>query len=150
SGAVHNTITALRNQIIAQAIADSKSPLYGADPNTVVVHDGRMTRSDQPDKGETYSELFHRHFQQDAEALGSWTPPPLDAPYGFATFGVHFAEVAVDADLGLTRVRRMVGVFAPGRVLNPKTTRSQLMGGMLWGMGQALLEATHMDSHLGR
>ena len=44
----------------------------------------------------------------------------------------------------------MTGAFAPGRVLNPKMARSQLMGGMLWGMSQALLEATHMDTTLGR
>jgi xanthine dehydrogenase YagR molybdenum-binding subunit len=44
----------------------------------------------------------------------------------------------------------MVGAFAPGRVLNPKTARSQLMGGMLWGLGQALLEATRMDARMGR
>jgi xanthine dehydrogenase YagR molybdenum-binding subunit len=66
------------------------------------------------------------------------------------TFGAQFAEVAVDADLGLVRVRRMVGAFAPGRVLNRKTARSQLMGGMLWGLGQALLEGTHMDPRQGR
>ena len=65
------------------------------------------------------------------------------------TFGAQFAEVAVDAELGLVRVRRMVGAFAPGRMLNAKTARSQLMGGMLWGLGQALLEGTCMDSRLG-
>ena len=59
-------------------------------------------------------------------------------------------EVAVDPDLGLVRVRRMVGAFAPGRVLNPKLARSQLMGGMLWGLGQALLEGNPMDSRYGR
>jgi xanthine dehydrogenase YagR molybdenum-binding subunit len=48
------------------------------------------------------------------------------------------------------RVRRMVGVFAPGRVLNPKPARSQLMGGMLWGLGQALLEGNRMDARYGR
>ncbi|WP_274704595.1 molybdopterin cofactor-binding domain-containing protein [Actinomadura geliboluensis] len=66
------------------------------------------------------------------------------------TFGAQFAEVAVDADLGLVRVRRMTAAFAPGRVLNPMTARSQLMGGMLWGMSQALLEGTRMDTGLGR
>lgn len=66
------------------------------------------------------------------------------------TFGAQFAEVAVDPDLGLARVRRMVGAFAPGRVLNAKTARSQLMGGMLWGLGQALLEANYMDPRRGR
>jgi xanthine dehydrogenase YagR molybdenum-binding subunit len=47
-------------------------------------------------------------------------------------------------------VRRMLGVFAPGRVLNPRTARSQLMGGMLWGLGQALHEGTLMDTRTGR
>lgn len=150
SAAVHNATTVLRNQLIAQAIADDKSPLHNADPNKVVVSDGRMMLRDRPDSGETYGELLLRHRLQDTEALGSWTPPPLDTPYGLATFGAQFAEVAVDADLGLIRVRRMVGVFDLGRVLNTRTARSQLMGGMLWGLGQALLEATYMDSQRGR
>ncbi len=85
-----------------------------------------------------------------AEAPGSWRPPPLDTPHGLLTFGAQFAEVAVDPDLGLVRVRRMVGAFAPGRVLNPKLARSQLMGGMLWGLGQALLEGNQMDARYGR
>jgi xanthine dehydrogenase YagR molybdenum-binding subunit len=84
------------------------------------------------------------------EALGNWRPPPLDTPHGLLTFGAQFAEVAVDPDLGLVRVRRMVGAFAPGRVLNPKLARSQLMGGMLWGLGQALLEGNQMDTRHGR
>jgi xanthine dehydrogenase YagR molybdenum-binding subunit len=74
----------------------------------------------------------------------------MDSGYAQVTFGAQFAEVAVDADLGLVRVRRMVGAFAPGRVLNPRIARSQLMGGMLWGLGQALLEGTRMDSRYGR
>ena len=53
--------------------------------------------------------------------------------------------MAVDPELGLVRMRRMLGVFAPGRVLNPRLARSQLMGGMIWGMSQALLEGNRMD-----
>ena len=86
----------------------------------------------------------------DAEALGTWRPPPLDTPHGLLTFGAQFAEVAVDPELGLVRVRRLGGAFAPGRVLNPLLARSQLMGGMLWGMSQALLEGNHMDPRSGR
>jgi len=82
----------------------------------------------------------------DAEAIGSWDPPPLDTPYGLLTFGAQFAKVAVDADLGIIRVRHLAGAFAPGRILNPRTARRQLMGGMLWGMGQALLEGNRMDT----
>ena len=133
SAAVHNAAIALRDQLIAVAVSDSASPLHGADPAKIAVADGRMTLSGDADTGETYSTLMRRHLMSDAEAIGSWDPPPLDVPYGLLTFGAQFARVAVDADLGIIRVRHLVGAFAPGRVLNPKTARSQLMGGMLWG-----------------
>ena len=76
--------------------------------------------------------------------------PRSTARTGCSTFGAQFAEVAVDPDLGLVRVRRLAGAFAPGRVLNPLLARSQLMGGMLWGMGQALLEGNAIDPRTGR
>ncbi|KAB2386341.1 xanthine dehydrogenase family protein molybdopterin-binding subunit [Actinomadura montaniterrae] len=148
SAAVHNAATALRDQLIAMAVVDPDSPLHGAHPADVTVTGGRLALSGGA--GESYQDLMERHRANDAEAIGSWDPPPLDTPYGLLTFGAQFAEVAVDADLGLVRVRRMTGVFAPGRVLNPMTARSQLMGGMLWGMSQALLEGTRMDARLGR
>ncbi|GGI97657.1 xanthine dehydrogenase family protein molybdopterin-binding subunit [Streptomyces brasiliensis] len=147
SAAVHSAATALRNQLIAQATGDSNSPLYGADPVDVVVQDGVMTAGTAR---ESYAELLQRDVQPDAEATGTWSPPGGDPGYGMMTFGAQFAEVAVDAELGLVRVRRLTGAFAPGRVLNPKLARSQLMGGMLWGLGQALLEANHMHPRTGR
>jgi xanthine dehydrogenase YagR molybdenum-binding subunit len=150
SAAVHNAATALRDQLVAQGVADAKSPLHGADPSAVDVRDGRMTLRDKRDVGETYSEMLERNMQEDADAMGSWKPVGFETGYAQTTFGAQFAEVAVDADLGLVRVRRLLGVFAPGRVLNAKTARSQLMGGMLWGLGQALLEGTRMDSRFGR
>ncbi|MGP3948085.1 xanthine dehydrogenase family protein molybdopterin-binding subunit [Streptomyces sp. 7N604] len=147
SAAVHTAATALRDQLIAQAVADTGSPLHGADPSDVVVRDGVMTAGTA---SESYAGLLQRNFQPDAEAYGSWSPPGQDVPYGMMTFGAQFAEVAVDPELGLVRVRRMTGAFAPGRVLNPRTARSQLMGGMLWGLGQALLEANSMQPRTGR
>jgi xanthine dehydrogenase YagR molybdenum-binding subunit len=134
---------------VAMAVADGGSALHGADPAAVIVTDGRMSLRPDPRTGETYAGLLQRNRLVDAEALGSWRPPPLDTPHGLLTFGAQFAEVAVDPELGLIRVRRMVGVFAPGRVLNPKLARSQLMGGMLWGLGQALLEGNRMDPRRG-
>lgn len=109
-----------------------------------------MELPDRPGSGESYRDLMQRHFMTDMDALGSWSPPPPDVPYGLATFGAQFAEVAVDPDLGEVRVRRMVGAFAPGRILNAATARSQVMGGMLWGIGQALLEGTVVDTRDGR
>jgi xanthine dehydrogenase YagR molybdenum-binding subunit len=150
SAAIHTATTKLRDQLIDQAITDPRSPLHGADPNEVMVEGGRMCLRDHLEIGETYGDLLHRHFLSDVETIGSWDPPPLDTPHGLLTFGAQFAEVAVDADLGLVRVRRMLGAFAPGRVLNPKLARSQLMGGMLWGLSQALLEGTRMDPRYGR
>jgi xanthine dehydrogenase YagR molybdenum-binding subunit len=150
SAAVHNAATTLRDQLVAMAVGDAGSPLHGADPSDVEVHDGRLRLRARPEVGETYGDVMGRHHLEDAEALGSWTPPPPDTPHGLLTFGAQFAEVAVDPELGLIRVRRLGGAFAPGRVLNPKTARSQLMGGMLWGMGQALLEGNQMDPRQGR
>ncbi|MEV1333683.1 xanthine dehydrogenase family protein molybdopterin-binding subunit [Micromonospora costi] len=148
--AVHLAACELRDQLIRRAVGDDHSPLHGSDPSRVEVRDGKMVLRDRPDVGETYADLLHRTMTPDVEVLGTWNPPPQDAGYGVHTFGAQMAEVAVDADLGVVRVRRMVGVFAPGRVLNRKTAHSQLMGGMLWGLGQALLEATRMDPRMGR
>jgi xanthine dehydrogenase YagR molybdenum-binding subunit len=150
SSAVHAAGTALREQLVALAVGDEGSPLHGAPAVSVSVRDGRLTSSERPGAADTYRELLARNHMSDAEATGTWRPPPLDTPHGLLTFGAQFAEVAVDPDLGLVRVRRLAGVFAPGRVLNPLLARSQLMGGMLWGLSQALLEANHMDPRYGR
>ncbi|MEE7476047.1 hypothetical protein MHIMP23_06535 [Methylobacterium hispanicum] len=60
-------------------------------------------------------------------------------------FGAQFAEVRVHEETGEIRVARLTGAFAAGRVLNPLTARSQLTGGMIWGLGSALLEETLVD-----
>ncbi|PVY70232.1 xanthine dehydrogenase YagR molybdenum-binding subunit [Cupriavidus alkaliphilus] len=65
-------------------------------------------------------------------------------------YGAHFAEVAVDADTGEIRMRRMLAVIGAGRILNPKTARSQILGGMTWGIGAALMEQTLLDARYGR
>jgi xanthine dehydrogenase YagR molybdenum-binding subunit len=70
------------------------------------------------------------------EAEGSITPAALSTSYSHAGFGAHFVEAAVHRDTGEVRVRRMLGVFAAGRILNPKTARSQMLGGMIWGIGE--------------
>ena len=150
SASVHLACTALRKQLVATAVADAQSPLHGTDPAAIEVEDGRMYLRDAPDTGESYGELLARNRMSYAEDSGTWAPPPLEAPLGLLTFGAQFAEVAADPEIGLVRVRRMVGAFAPGRVLNPKLASSQLMGGMLWGLGQALLEGNEMDTRHGR
>jgi xanthine dehydrogenase YagR molybdenum-binding subunit len=83
------------------------------------------------------------------EAEGSVTPAAHDDSYAHAGFGAHFAEVGVDRNTGEVRVRRMLGVFAAGRILNAKTARSQMIGGMTWGIGSALIEENHVDQRYG-
>ncbi|GGZ07647.1 xanthine dehydrogenase family protein molybdopterin-binding subunit [Streptomyces nitrosporeus] len=72
-----------------------------------------------------------------------------EQPYAQHAFGAHFAEVAVDSLTGEVRVRRMLGVFAAGRILNARTARSQFIGGMVMGLGMALTEGSTMDPGFG-
>ncbi|GII82554.1 xanthine dehydrogenase [Sphaerisporangium siamense] len=69
--------------------------------------------------------------------------------YARHAFGAQFAEVAVDAATGETRVTRLLGVFAAGRIVNPKTARSQFVGGMTMGLSMALMEESVMDDRFG-
>jgi xanthine dehydrogenase YagR molybdenum-binding subunit len=91
---------------------------------------------------------------RDVEVLsadGAWSPdegpPPSTALF---SFGAIFAEVRVDVDIPIPRVSRVVGVYSAGRILNAKTARSQMTGGIIWGIGQALLERSGTDPGLGR
>jgi xanthine dehydrogenase YagR molybdenum-binding subunit len=83
------------------------------------------------------------------EAEGSVSPADSDDEFTHACFGAHFVEVAVHRDVGEVRVRRMLGVFSAGRILNAKTARSQMIGGMTWGIGSALMEGNYADSRYG-
>ncbi len=73
----------------------------------------------------------------------------LSKQYQQSTFGAHFVEVAVDAYTAEVRVRRMLAVCAAGRILNPKSARSQVIGGMTMGVGAALMEELAVDKRLG-
>jgi xanthine dehydrogenase YagR molybdenum-binding subunit len=77
------------------------------------------------------------------EAIGSLAPAERHS------FGAQFAEVAVDVTTGEVRVRRMLGIFAAGRIVNPLTARSQLVGGMIWGISMALHEEAVRDRASG-
>ncbi|MCI4590570.1 xanthine dehydrogenase family protein molybdopterin-binding subunit [Sphingobium sp. BYY-5] len=73
----------------------------------------------------------------------------LDKRYAQGTFGAHFCEVGVDIDTAEVRIRRMGGAFAAGRILNPKSARSQVIGAMTMGVGAALMEALDVDTRFG-
>ncbi|WP_282796338.1 xanthine dehydrogenase family protein molybdopterin-binding subunit [Streptomyces sp. CC224B] len=82
----------------------------------------------------------------DADTSGT---ADADSPYARHAFGAHFAEVAVDTVTGEVRVRRLLGVYAAGRILNARTARSQFVGGMVMGLGMALTEHSTMDAAFG-
>jgi xanthine dehydrogenase YagR molybdenum-binding subunit len=84
-----------------------------------------------------------------ATSRGTAAKHPDADTYSPHSFGAQFVEVRVDADTGEVRVPRMVGVFSAGRIVNPRTARSQLMGGMVWGLSMALHEHSVMDHSLG-
>lgn len=83
------------------------------------------------------------------EAHGEIKPGSMAKAYSQQSYGAFFAEVAVDTESGEVRVRRLLGVFAAGRILNEKTARSQLIGGMVWGVGTALHEEAAIDARFG-
>ena len=86
---------------------------------------------------------------QGLSATGSVKPGDEYKKYSQYAYGAHFAEVGVDQTTGEVRLRRMLGVFAAGRILNPKTAHSQLIGGMIWGVGSALEEEAVVDPRMG-
>jgi len=85
-----------------------------------------------------------------ATSQASMAENPDAGKYTGASFGAQFVEVRVDADTGEVRVPRMVGVFDCGTIVNPRTARSQFMGGMVWGLSMALHEHSVMDHSIGQ
>jgi xanthine dehydrogenase YagR molybdenum-binding subunit len=93
-----------------------------------------------------------RFFPHGVEAVGQTVgmrEDPNYSRYSQNTYGAVFAEVTVDGDTAEIRLRRMTGVFAAGRIINAKTARSQLMGGMIWGVSSALHEGAEIDARYG-
>lgn len=91
-----------------------------------------------------------RRIGEPVEASADSKPGDASQRFSMHAFGAVFAEVAVDPDLGETRVRRIVGAYGAGRIINPKTSRSQCIGGMIGGIGMALMEHSVVDPRNGR
>ncbi len=91
-----------------------------------------------------------RRIGQPVEATADVKPGDEGQRFSMHAFGAVFVEVAVDPDLGETRVRRIVGAYGAGRIVNPKTARSQSIGGMIGGIGMALMEHSVVDARNGR
>ncbi|MBF8192456.1 xanthine dehydrogenase family protein molybdopterin-binding subunit [Nonomuraea sp. K274] len=148
--AVQDTCDKLRLQAIRLAVEDPGSPLHGASAGDVAVRNGRLHLRDNPGRGETYRQLLARANRPHLEARGGYTPGDEVERFSTHAYGAVFAQVAVDERLGLVRIRRVLGVYDAGRIINPKLAESQAIGGMVGGIGMALLEHTVTDPRDGR
>ncbi len=147
SSAVLVTCRQLRDRLVTLATTHEQSPLYGATAQDVRVEGGRLFAGA---RAATFEEVLQRAGGQPLEERGEVQPQGENKKWSMHSFGAQLAEVEVDALLGTVRVTRMVGAFAVGRVLNARLARSQLMGGMVWGIGMALHEHAVYDERLGR
>ncbi|MDB5888991.1 MAG: xanthine dehydrogenase family protein molybdopterin-binding subunit, partial [Rhodocyclales bacterium] len=150
SPAVRAAALAARGKLIALALQGPDTLWRGSDANDLDIVDGWLrSRSDQT-RREPVAAVLARHGSVPIEADGDARPGDERQQYSMHSFGAVFAEVNVDRDLGIVRVQRVVGAYGVGNLLNAKTGRSQLMGGIVWGIGMALLEESLLDKRYGR
>ncbi len=149
--AIHNAGAAVIAKLADLATSDQRSPLFGAGNAGVIARDGRLFRRDDDTRSESYADIFGRAGLTEIDARGTGTAnPAAQADYAMHAHGAVFVEVKVDPDLGQVRVTRAVGAFAAGRIINPRLVRSQLFGGMIWGVSFALHEEAVIDRRSGR
>jgi xanthine dehydrogenase YagR molybdenum-binding subunit len=151
----------IRDKLFRGAATANEGPLAGADAGTFDLTDGRVVSAGG---AEDMAKVFDRLGAGVLEEHVEWVPPG-GAPDSVQAlnsghirmvrserkdsvayaFGAEFVEVRVHAMTGEIRVPRIVGAFAAGRVMNTRTAHSQYVGGMIWGIGSALHEATEID-----
>jgi xanthine dehydrogenase YagR molybdenum-binding subunit len=149
--AIHNAGAAVIAKLADLATGDERSSLFGAGNAGVVARGGRLFRRDDEGRSESYVDILGRAGLTEIEARGkSAADPAAQSTYAMHAHGAVFAEVKVEPDLGQIRVTRIVGAFAAGRVINPRLVRSQLFGGMIWGVSFALHEHAVIDRRSGR
>jgi xanthine dehydrogenase YagR molybdenum-binding subunit len=151
SGAIQDAVGKLVRAFLDVVAGDESSPLRGRRPDDVTTANGGIHVIDDSSIGETYADILARHGLPEIAADGK-RDPGVNArePTVNGSFAAWFAEVRVDADLGLLRVARIVSAVDAGRILNEKLARSQIIGGAVMGIGMTMLEETVFDHETGR
>lgn len=153
SHAIVATAGAIRDELLRLAQTMPGSPFAGTAPNDVVLADGMLAGRNEPDCAAPITDIM-RHAGVERIEQEKFNPfsenPFAGDTHARNTHSAIFAEVKVDEELGVIRVTRLVSAVAAGRILNPATARSQIMGGMVWGIGMALHEETLIDHAFGR
>ncbi|QUT05098.1 xanthine dehydrogenase family protein molybdopterin-binding subunit [Sphingobium phenoxybenzoativorans] len=152
TAAIGGAVIAAHNALVAQLLklAGNASPLAGLSVNEVGSEDGALVKLDDPAKRETYASILARA-QRDSVTAEEQGSQPLELMHwSMHSHSAIFCEVGVNAVTGEVRVNRILGSFDCGRILNPKTARSQFRGGIIMGLGMALMEETQFDERNGR
>lgn len=149
SHAIQNAAEAVRKELLALAKKMPDSPLKSAKLDEVMLADGNIVSTLDANFAVSISDAMRYGKVERIEREKS-TSFKEDGKYARNAHSAVFAEVKIDEQLGVIRLTRLVSAVAAGRILNPKTAGSQIMGGMIWGIGMALHEETLLDHHFGR
>ena len=145
--AVQLAAASLRARLLGLAISQGGAAWNSLSPAALTIEDGTVRG---PQGTVAIADLVHRSGMPFLEGEAGAKPGATFSSASRHSFGAQFAEVRVDPDFGTVRVSRIVGVFDAGRVLNAQTARSQLLGGIVFGIGQALTEVAVPDFATGR
>ncbi len=149
STAIQTTGADIRSELIRLAKTLPASPLADAERNALILKDGAIVSCRDAAQSVSIADVMQRSgvSRIEREKLNEF---PKDDKHARNAHSAVFAEVKIDEQLGVIRVTRIVGAVAAGRILNAKTARSQVMGGLIWGIGMALHEETVIDHRFGR
>jgi xanthine dehydrogenase YagR molybdenum-binding subunit len=148
--AVHGAARQVAARLSELASKAADSPLAGAAADDLELADGQLRLRSDPSRSVRVAELLRRNGLTEVSETHESRPSPERQKYATYAHGAQFAEVKVDPDLGTVRVTRVIEVTACGRIMNPLTSHSQEIGGVVWGIGMALEEATEIDHRYGR
>ncbi len=148
--AIADATTQLKLKLADLAIADAGSPLHGLKTVDIEAKDGKLFHKNNPSQSDSLVDLIARNGNKPVEANGSAEPGESRDAMTSYSWGAVFAEVAVDKDTHMVKVRKVVGTYDIGTLLNHKTGLNQLMGGIVWGVSFALHEEAHIDPVYGR
>jgi len=149
SNGIATTADAIRKELLRLAKRIPNSPLADLAPGEVALADGKLVSKRDASRAVSIVDAM-RHGAVDRIEQEKSTSFPDDGSHVHNTHSAVFAEVRVDEELGVIRVTRVVNAVAAGRILNTKTAASQIMGGVVWGIGMALHEETLVDHNFGR
>jgi xanthine dehydrogenase YagR molybdenum-binding subunit len=152
TAAIGGAVIAAHRALVAELLklAGNDSPLAGLSPDEVGCEDGGLTSLGDPTKCESYMSILARA-QRDSVIATEQASQPLELMHwSMHSHGAMFCEVRVNTVTAETRVSRFLGSFDTGRILNAKTARSQFRGGIIMGIGMALMEETQFDERNGR